>query len=350
MNTHNSNSTKQIVILGTGGTIAGKAASRTDNVGYTAAQVGVAQLLAAIPSLVGVNGSAQYAGFDLVCEQVAQVDSKDMSFAVWQLLLARCAHWLAQPQVQGVVVTHGTDTLEETAYFLQATLNPSKPVVLACAMRPSTAIAPDGPQNLLDALAVAAHAGEPHAQGVVAVCAGVIHSAHDVQKVHTSRLDAFSSGDAGPVGTVAEGELTLYRNWPSNQPLAGVNIAYSAIDNIAKLSAVPRVDIVYNHSGSDGAIVDALLAQKDATPNQGLRGIVVAATGNGTISTDLEAALRRAQAAGVVVWRSTRCAFGQVIGKSDAEFADASAASQGLTAIKARVALMLQLAAGSAAV
>lgn len=347
MNTHNINSAKQIVILGTGGTIAGKAASRTDNVGYTAAQVGVAQLLTAIPSLVGVNGSAQYAGFDLVCEQVAQVDSKDMNFAVWQQLLARCAHWLAQPQVQGVVVTHGTDTLEETAYFLQATLNPSKPVVMACAMRPSTAIAPDGPQNLLDALAVAAHSG---GQGAVAVCAGVIHSAVDVQKVHTSRLDAFSSGDAGPVGTVAEGELTLYRNWPSNQPVAGVNIDYSAIDNISKLSALPRVDIVYNHSGSDGAIVDALLVQKDATPNQGLRGIVVAATGNGTISTDLEAALRRAQAAGVVVWRSTRCAFGQVIGKSDAEFADASGASQGLTAIKARVALMLQLAAGSAAV
>ena len=344
MNTKNK---QQIVILGTGGTIAGKAASRTDNVGYTAAQVGVAQLLAAIPSLVGVNGSAQYAGFDLVCEQVAQVDSKDMNFAVWQQLLARCAHWLAQPQVQGVVVTHGTDTLEETAYFLQATLNPSKPVVMACAMRPSTAIAPDGPQNLLDALAVATHSG---GQGVVAICAGVIHSAFDVQKVHTSRIDAFSSGDAGPVGTVAEGELTLYRNWPSNQPLAGVNIDYSAIDNIAKLSALPRVDIVYNHSGSDGAIVDALLVQKDATPNQGLRGIVVAATGNGTISTDLEAALRRAQAAGVVVWRSTRCAFGQVIGKSDAEFADASGASQGLTAIKARVALMLQLAAGSAAV
>ena len=344
MNTKNK---QQIIILGTGGTIAGKAASRTDNVGYTAAQVGVAQLLAAIPSLVGVNGSAQYAGFDLVCEQVAQVDSKDMNFAVWQQLLARCAHWLAQPQVQGVVVTHGTDTLEETAYFLQATLNPSKPVVMACAMRPSTAIAPDGPQNLLDALAVATHSG---GQGVVAICAGVIHSAFDVQKVHTSRIDAFSSGDAGPVGTVAEGELTLYRNWPSNQPLAGVNIDYSAIDNIAKLSALPRVDIVYNHSGSDGAIVDALLVQKDATPNQGLRGIVVAATGNGTISTDLEAALRRAQAAGVVVWRSTRCAFGQVIGKSDAEFADASGASQGLTAIKARVALMLQLAAGSAAV
>lgn len=344
MNTNNHNNiteAKQLIILGTGGTIAGRAANSNDNVGYTAAQVGVAQLLAAIPSLVGTDGAAQYAGYELVCEQVAQVDSKDMNFAVWQSLLARCTHWLAQSQVQGVVVTHGTDTLEETAYFLQRTLNPSKPVVLACAMRPSTAIAPDGPQNLLDALAVASHSG---ALGVVAVCAGVIHSAYDVQKVHTSRLDAFSSGDAGPVGTVAEGQLTLYRNWPSNKHLAGVNVAYSAIENIAKWTTLPRVEIVLNHSGSDGTIVDALLTQKAASPSKGLRGIVVAATGNGTISTDLEAALRRAQAAGVAVWRSTRCAFGQVIGKSDAEFADASGVSQGLSAVKARIALQLQLA------
>lgn len=335
----NSNA-KQIVILGTGGTIAGKAASSTDNVGYTAAQVGVAPLLAAIPSLTGSNGAAQYGDYELVCEQVAQVDSKDMNFAVWQQLLARCAHWLAQPQVQGVVVTHGTDTLEETAYFLQAMLNPSKSVVLACAMRPSTAIAPDGPQNLIDALAVAAL---PGAQGVVAVCAGLIHSAVDVQKVHTYRLDAFSSGDAGPVGTVAEGELTLYRDWPSNRAIAGVDISYTAIERIAKWTTLPRVEIVLNHADSDGAIVDALLAQQSVSPDKGLRGIVVAATGNGTISTDLEAALRRAQAAGVVVWRSTRCAFGQVIGKSEAEFGDASGASQGLSAVKARIALQLVL-------
>lgn len=333
----NQNSSKQIIILGTGGTIAGKAARSTDNVGYTAAQVGVAQLLAAIPSLRHAQGVAKYGDFELVCEQVAQVDSKDMSLNVWQQLLTRCEHWLAQPQVQGVVVTHGTDTLEETAYFLQAVLNPSKPVVLACAMRPSTAIAPDGPQNLLDALAVAAHSG---AQGVVAVCAGTIHSAIDVQKVHTYRLDAFSSGDAGSVGTVAEGQLNLYRNWPSNKDVAGVNITYDAISNIAKITALPRVEIVLNHAGSDGTIVNALLAQTTQSPDHTLRGIVVAATGNGTISTDLEAALHAAQAAGVEVWRSTRCAFGKVIGKADTEFGDA----HGLSPVKARIALMLKLA------
>jgi L-asparaginase len=328
--------TKHIVILGTGGTIAGKADSSTDNVGYTAAQVGVAELLGAIAPLVGSNGVAQYSGYGLICEQVAQIDSKDMNFAVWQQLLARCAHWLAQPQVQGVVVTHGTDTLEETAYFLQAVLNPTKPVVLTCAMRPSTAIAPDGPQNLLDALAVAAHAG---AQGVVAVCAGVVHSAIDVQKVHPYRLDAFSSGDAGPVASVVQGQLDVYRLWPSNSPPGVVYIARVAIGKIAKLTALPRVEIVINHVGSDGAIIDALLSQESTIPGNSMRGIVVTATGNGTIGTGLEAALRRAQAAGVLVWSSTRCAFGKVTGKADAEFAGA----QGLSPVKTRIALQLFL-------
>lgn len=335
------NNSKQIIVLGTGGTIAGKAARATDNVGYTAAQIGVSQLLAAIPSLAGVDGRAQWADCELVCEQVAQIDSKDMNFAVWQLLLERCAYWLAQPHVQGVVVTHGTDTLEETAYFLQAVLKPSKPVVLACAMRPSTAIAADGPQNLLDALAVAAH---PGAQGVVVVCAGTIHSALDVQKVHTYRLGAFSSGDAGPVGYVAEGQLGLYRDWPSNVVPSGVNHAQEAMNSIAnyvsKLADLPRVEIVLNHAGASGAIVYALLAQRVDSNTQPLRGIVVAATGNGTISGDLEVALQAAQAAGVVVWRSTRCAFGKIIGKEDAEFGD----SKGLSPVKARIALMLQLA------
>lgn len=342
------NHSKKIVILGTGGTIAGTAASATDNVGYTSAQVGVGQLLAAIPSLVGPDGGGKYQDFELTCEQVAQVDSKDMSFPVWQLLLARCAHWLAQPQVQSVMITHGTDTLEETAFFLQTVLNPSKAVVLTCAMRPSTAVAPDGPQNLLDALAVAAH---PGARGVVALCAGTIHSAIDVQKVHPTQLDAFNSGEAGAVGSVAEGSLSLYRNWPkneyltSNMAVAGALFDDLAIKNIvnkiAKLHQLPRVEIVLNHSGADGSIVQALLAQNAWGKSERVSGIVVAGTGNGTISTDLERALRAAEAAGVVVWRSTRCSLGKIVGKSEAEFSD----SGGLSPVKARIALMLQLVA-----
>ena len=136
-----------VVILGTGGTIVGLAASASDNLGYTAAQVGVDQLVAAIPSLTDAG--------PVLSEQVAQVDSKDMSFEVWTRLAARVEHHLARDDVQGIVITHGTDTIEETAFFLQALCQPAKPVVLTCAMRPASALVPDGPQNVLDAVAVA---------------------------------------------------------------------------------------------------------------------------------------------------------------------------------------------------
>ena len=333
---------KQIIVLGTGGTIAGKSSSATDNVDYVASEVGVETLLAAIPSLAGSNegsqGRAIYGDCELVCEQVAQVDSKDMTFEVWLRLLSRCMHWLAQPQVQGIVITHGTDTLEETAFFLHSVLQTTKPVVLTCAMRPSTAVAPDGPQNLLDALAVAS---SDQIKAVVAVCASTIHSAVDVQKVHNYRLDAFSSGDAGAIGYVKEGKLVIYRKIEPNMHIAVVNIAYKAINNIANLPSLPRVDIVLNHSGATGDMVLDLLTQRAAASVSKLAGIVVAATGNGTISKALERALQTAEAAGVVVWRSSRCAFGTLVGKADTQFGD----SGGLTPVKARIALMLQLAA-----
>ncbi len=339
-----SNMNKQIIVLGTGGTIAGKSSSATDNVDYVASEVGVEALLAAIPSLANGAGKASYAGCELVCEQVAQVDSKDMTFEVWQRLLARCTHWLAQPHVQGIVITHGTDTLEETAFFLHSVLTTDKPVVLTCAMRPSTAVAPDGPQNLLDAFAVAS--SDPikaGISGVVVVCASTIHSAVDVQKVHNYRLDAFSSGDAGALGYVKEGKLDIYRNFHrknvSNMPIAGVNIAYAAINNVANLKFLPRVEIVLNHSGATGDMVLDLLAQRSASAVNKLAGIVVAATGNGTISQALERGLQAAEAAGVVVWRSSRCAFGSLVGKADTQFGD----SGGLTPVKARIALMLSL-------
>jgi L-asparaginase len=315
---------RKIVILGTGGTIAGTAASASDHTGYTAAQVGIAQLVEAVPALAG-------GPCDLVTEQVAQIDSKDMSFAVWARLAARVSHFLAQPDVQGIVVTHGTDTLEETAWLLHALLNPGKPVVLTCAMRPATALAPDGPQNLLDAVAVAAH---PGARGVLAVCAGVIHGAPDVQKVHPYRLDAFSSGDAGPVGYVEEGRLRLVRNWPE----APASQALAAIEKIVALEDGrnwPRVEIVMNYAGAGAAVVQALVAA-------GVQGLVVAATGNGTLHQDLEAALLAAQAGGVRVLRATRCLEGRVLPRQGETLAD----SQGLSPVKARVALMLQLMAG----
>jgi L-asparaginase len=318
---------QKIVVLATGGTLAGVASSPLDNLGYTAAQLGIEDLLAGVPALQGLP---------LVTEQVAQVDSKDMGFALWQLLAARCAYWLAHTDVQGIVVTHGTDTLEETAYFLQSVLAPAKPVVLTCAMRPATALGADGPQNLLDAVAVVRH---PGACGVVAVCAGVVHGAREVQKMQTYRLDAFDSGDAGPLAWVEEGALRLMRNWPLPQALS----AQAAIENIAsqvlfqavqQASQWPRVQIVFNHVGADASMVQALLAH-------GVDGIVVAATGNGTVSTGLQNALLQAQEAGVRVLRATRCAHGRVLPTAN----DVLPHSQGLSPVKARVALLLQLLA-----
>lgn len=311
---------QNVVILGTGGTIAGRAARVDDNIGYTAAQLGVAQLLEAIPAM-------SQAG-PLIVEQVVQIDSKEMSFPILARLAARVSHFLAQSNVQGIVITHGTDTLEETAYFLQTVCQPTKPVVLTCAMRPATALLPDGPQNMLDAIVVARQAG---ASGVVAVCAGTIHSALDVQKVHTYQLNAFSSGDAGAIGYVEEGSIRLLRNWPSAQE-EWEQAAINKIANLVNPGDWPRVEIVMSYAGASGAVVEALLAQ-------GVQGLVVAATGNGTLHHALEAALLKAQAGGIKVVRSTRCPNGRVLPKPGDLLAD----SNGLSPVKARVALILRL-------
>lgn len=308
----------KIVILGTGGTIAGTASSPGDHTGYTAAQISVAQLVAGVPAL---------AGTPLVTEQVAQLDSKDMDFAVWRALALRAAHWLAQPDVAGVVVTHGTDTIEETAYFLQAVLQPAKPLVLTCAMRPATALAPDGPQNILDAVAVARTAG---ACGVTLVCAGVLHDARSVQKVHTYRLDAFSSGDDGPLGYLEQGAVRRVRAWPEAGP---------AQDAVLRIDPArwPRVEIVLSHASANGRLVRWLQAD-------GVKGLVVAGTGNGTLHHDLEAGLLEAAAAGVRVVRATRCALGRVMASPGEGLPD----SGGLPPVKARIALMLALAQAGA--
>jgi len=316
---------EKIVVLGTGGTIAGVARDPQDSRDYRAAQLGVDELLGAVP---------RPAGCEVVCEQVAQVDSKDMDRMVWQALLARCRHWLAQPGVRGLVVTHGTDTLEETAWLLHAVLAPVRPVVLTCAMRPANAPDADGPRNLRDALAVAAC---PGARGVLAVCAGQVHGAADVQKAHSTRLDAFSSGDAPLRAEVDAAGLRLLAGWPQ----AGSAWPDAALDALLDLPVWPRVEIVTSHAMADGALVDLLL-DAGAAQHLGLsplRGLVVAGTGNGTVHRALEDALRRAVAAGVAVVRASRCGAGGVTAKPGDEFA----ASPGLSPAKARVALMLSL-------
>jgi L-asparaginase len=317
-------SPNRLVVLGTGGTIAGRAVSASDNVGYKAGEVPVSELLGDVPVPPGCEVEA---------EQVAQIDSKDMDEAVWRRLLATVHRHLGRPEVQGIVVTHGTDTLEETACLLQWALNPVKPVVLVSAMRPASAAMRDGPQNLADGLQLAA---TPGAHGVVAVCAGRVHSALDVRKVHNHRLDVYDSGDAGPIAALEEGRLTQWRPWPET-PHAGGS---GRLERLLQQPVWPRVEWITSHGGQSGGLVRALLLQRaSATDEPPIGGIVVAGTGNGTLHRDLLAALLEAEQAGVVVWRTTRCANGRVI-----EGGDCPITSTPWPPAKARLALMLHLA------
>ena len=312
---------KIIVVLGMGGTIAGRSVNAADNIGYTAAQLHVEDLVTA------AYGSP--VPFAIEIEQIAQLDSKDMSFSALSVLAQRVVYWLSLDDVQGVVITYGTDTLEEAAFFLQQVCSPVKPVVLTCAMRPATALMPDGPQNLRDALTVALDAS---ASGVLVMCAGRVHTAKDVQKSHTYMLDAFTSGDAGCVAYVEEGVVRRVGRWP----LAGEDFVVNALKIITEMTqrsdTWPSVEIVMNYVGASGRMVDALV-------DLGIQGIVVAGTGNGTIHRCLENALLRAQDNGVVVVISTRCANGRVLSAPGSVIPN----SAGLGPAKARIALIFQL-------
>lgn len=318
------NMAARIAVLGTGGTIAGRAAAASDHVGYVAGQVSVQDLVAAVPAL---------AGWPLEAEQVAQVDSKDMGLAVWQRLVRRVQAQLAREDVRGVVITHGTDTLEETAFVLHTLLRPAKPVVLTCAMRPASALVPDGPQNLLDAVTVAA---APGLAGVVVVCAGQIHAAPHVSKVHTYRTDAFDSGDAGPLGCVEAGVVRCFQPWPL---FADAGQRADRLAAFLQAQTLPRVAWITSHADADGDLVRGLLALGAQDPQRMPQGLLVAGTGNGTLHQDLLAALQEARGQGVRVLRATRCARGRVI--ADASQAWPEAAT--LPAAKARLALALDL-------
>jgi L-asparaginase len=324
---------KKVVFLGMGGTIAGKAPSAEDNVGYKAGQVPVQDLLLAVPGLQAVLGDRQ-----LLSEQVCQIDSKDLAHSDWARLHGRIVHYLSLPEVQAVLVTHGTDTLEETAYFLSQTLPAQllalKPVVMTCAMRPASSLTPDGPANMAEATAVALSA---RACGVLVACAGKVHAAAHVQKVHPYRVDAFDSGEAGPVGVVEEGVLRLLQAWPAVVPTPHAGLTMEKLEQ----RGWPRVELLWSHAGAGGALVRCLLAAPELP--EPVRGIVVAGTGNATVHRDMELALQEAVALGVRVVRVSRCAYGQVVGGP--ETGSGGLAALGLSAVKARIALMLELAA-----
>ncbi|WP_354684470.1 asparaginase [Cupriavidus necator] len=307
----------RIVVLATGGTIAGASGNPASSARYQAATVPVSSLLAAVPALQSVAR--------IEAEQVAQVDSKDMTFALWQALAARVEHWSAQPDVAGIVITHGTDTLEETAMALHLTQACPVPVVMTAAMRPSTSLSADGPLNLLDAVRVAAHA-DARGQGVLVVINQQIHAARDVVKAHTSSVDAFVSA-SGPLGFVQDDYVRFAR-----APRAGWAIGPMP-------ATWPAVEIVASYAQPGRVVVDALV-------QAGVAGLVVAATGNGSVHEALGAALADAAAAGVAVVRSSRTGAGHVAIPPQASPVDGLFVSAGdLNPYKARVLLMLALAA-----
>ncbi|HEX6019676.1 MAG TPA: asparaginase [Burkholderiaceae bacterium] len=303
-----------VVILGTGGTIAGVQGAGDST--YQAAQLGIDALVRTVPELGGAA---------LQTEQVAQVDSKDMTHAVWQTLAQRVHHHLVRDEVAGIVVTHGTDTMEETAYLLHRVLAPGKPVVLTGAMRPATSRQSDGPGNLAHAVALVR---EPGAHGVLVVMAGTVHGAADVRKVHPHRLDAFGSSDVGPLARFEDdGRLRRLRAWPTGEALG-----IALLD--AEPAAWPAVEVVTSHAGAGAALIDALV-------RNGVKGIVIAATGNGTMHHAIEQALRDAAWSGVRVLRATRCGEGAIL-EPDGQSAEWPAAGA-LTPAKARIELMLGL-------
>ncbi len=309
-----------VVVLATGGTIAGAAASDVQ-AAYTSGQVGVDQLLAAVPQarkLANMRG-----------EQVANIGSQDRNDEVWLKLAKRVNELAAQPDVDGIVITHGTDTIEETAYFLNLVVKSNKPVVLTAAMRPSTALSADGPLNFFNAVAVAANP-QAAGRGVLVVVNDWIHGAGSLTKASTTAVQTFLSPLRGLIGTVAYGQCEFFRG----------PVGKSTVDSEFSLdgvTALPRVDIVMAHENMDGAIIDAAAAA-------GARGIVIAGVGNGNMTKPALDALAAQAKKGIVCVRSSRVVTGQV-GRNvevDDDKLDL-VASDDLNPQKARVLLRLAL-------
>ncbi len=309
----------RIRVLATGGTIAG--AQTVGSRGYQAAAFSIEALVSAVPQLATLAR--------LEVEQVAAIGSQDMDEAVWLKLAARTAAALAEPDIAAVVITHGTDTMEETGYFLNLVVPSAKPVVLVGAMRPATEMSADGPMNLYNAVAVAAHP-ETAGRGVLVVANDEIHFAREVAKTNTTQVGTFKATHRGLAGLVHAGRLHLYappvRSHTAQSEFAG-----------ALPAALPRVDIVYAHAGMGRELVDAAV-------RAGARGLVVAGVGDGNLHANALAACAAAARAGVAVVRSSRTGGGVI--ERNIEIPDDELgfiAADELNPQKARVLLMLGL-------
>jgi len=277
-----------IVVLATGGTIAG-AASTNVQAGYSSGQLGVDQLINAVPEAKKI---AKLRG-----EQISNIGSQDMNDEVWLKLANRVNALVAQADVAGVVITHGTDTIEETAYFLNLVVKSRKPVVLTAAMRPATALSADGPLNFFNAVAVAADKNAA-GRGVLVVVNDWIHDAESLTKTSTTAVQTFMSPLEGLIGTVAYGKPEFYRG-----PI-GKNTATSEF-SLQGVTALPRVDIVMAHENMDGALINAAVAA-------GAKGIVIAGVGNGNLTKPAVDALAAVAKKGVICVRASRVVTGRV--------------------------------------
>ena len=310
----------KVVIVATGGTIAGAALSPTDP-GYQSGAVGVDILIKAVPQLKDIA--------DVTGEQVASIGSQDMNDEVWLKLAKKVNEILAKPDVAGVAITHGTDTMEETSYFLNLVVKSDKPVVLTGSMRPSTAMSADGPLNIFNAVAIAA---DPNARGrgVMVTVDDDIHSGHDIVKFHTTDVGTMRSGESGLIGATLFGKNTWYR-----RP-AQVHTKASEF-SVEGVTTLPRVDIIYAHANMSPDIIASAVTN-------GAKGLVIAGVGDGNMTSPAVEALKGAIAKGVVVVRSSRTNGGII--RRNIELDDdklGTVASIELNPSKARVLLQLAL-------
>ncbi|PHM61312.1 L-asparaginase 2 [Xenorhabdus ishibashii] len=310
-----------ITVLATGGTIAGGGESATQS-SYTAGKVGIDSLLNAVPAIKNLA--------DLKGEQVVSIGSQDMNDQVW-LTLAKKINADCD-KTDGFVITHGTDTMEETAYFLDLTTQCQKPIVMVGAMRPSTALGADGPLNLYNAVVVAADKNSANRGVLLVMNDSVIHG-RDISKLSTTEVQAFQAVNAGAQGFVHNGKVHYYSAAPVK--------ANKAAFDVSKLDKLPKVGIVYNYSNASDLPAKAFV-------ENGYQGIVSAGVGNGNIYKSIFDTLTKAAKEGVVVVRSSRIPFGFTT--QNAEVNDSKygfVASERLNPQKARVLLQLALTQSS---
>jgi len=306
----------RLCIVATGGTIAGAGARPQATQGYAAGALDVAELCARVPGLdeVACIGT----------ESFAAIDSKDATPAFWQALASRVQALLEDDGLDGVVVTHGTDTLEETAYYLHLVLKTDKPVVVVGAMRPATALSADGPLNLLDAVAVAA-APATAGRGVLVALNHQILGARDAGKVNANRPDAFAAPNAGALGWVQDGRIS----W-----MARPERPHTLATPFSTATPLAQVEVLTGYAGGSAGLIRAVGAT-------GARGLVWAGTGNGSASAQAQAALAELCKGGVAVVRASRTGSGCVAASGGMPGAGT------LSPWKARVLLMLALGAGA---